>query len=177
MPDTGLKRSPKFQKGELANYGGQILDSLTPSDQPWTRSHEVKPASRFPKIVMSSDTPFRTVPLEFGVGNGNCLQSMKWESAFTARIIARHKGAGLQPVCVMRFATWEFSYEARPKLQPNGIGGCPNSVGNVAVAGSLTVTQEGKGQGTAPFELTLNSGHVANTIPESGRIDDRPGSC
>jgi hypothetical protein len=163
------------EKDELANFGGSLLDAKKARDAPWADVAQVKPAGRFWRLVQGADEPFRTYPLEIGKGQGDCLQSIQWEAAFTTRLIARNKNTGA--VCPVKFANWSFMHIVEPKLQSDASGRCPTTVAGASVKGTLLVSQEGDGAGTAPFELLPKNGHTANTNPDWITMIPTAGSC
>jgi hypothetical protein len=163
------------EKDELANFGGSLLDAKEAKDAPWLDAAQVKTAGKFWRLLQGADEPFRTFPLEIGTGQGDCLQSIKWEAAFTTRLIARNKNTGA--VCPIKFANWSFMHIVEPKIQPDASGKCPTTVAGASVKGTLLVSQEGDGAGTAPFELAPKNGHTANTNPDWKTLIPTAGSC
>jgi hypothetical protein len=53
------------------------------------------------------DQPVRKVPFDVGgAAGGDCLQSASIDWGFSARLIARKKGTGAQPICPLFLEDW-----------------------------------------------------------------------
>lgn len=163
-------------KDALANYEGQIIDSLTVNDVPFARRADCKPAG-FLRTMFFQDSPLRKVPFDVGGrASGDCLQSASIDWGFIARLVARKKGSGNQPMCPLLHAGWQTHVSIAPHHAAHGRN-CPTSLGAANLTSSATIITKGTGQGPGPFETSTQGGHTANSIPEGNTLDLVPGPC
>ena len=163
-------------KDVLANYGGQIIDSWTVNDVPFARRADCKPAG-FLRTMFFQDSPLRKVPFDVGgTTGGDCLQSASIDWGFIARLVARKKGSGNQPMCPLFHAGWQTHVSIAPHHAAHGAN-CPTSLAGANLMFTTTIITKGKGQGPGPFEKSTQGGNTANSIPEGNTLDLVPGPC
>lgn len=164
-------------KDVLANYGGALIDSLSAGDVPFARSSDSKPTGLL-RTMFFQDQPARKIPFDVGgAAGGDCLQSASIDWGFSARLIARKRGTGAQPICPLFFADWTANVSIAPGLAPGSTGNCGSSIGGAGITSSSSVVAKGKGSGTGPFETTTKGGVMANSAPEANMLDLVPGPC